>query len=99
MNWGNCGNGSTALIQAADEVIDGSLAEVGTVPDANFGLNIPESCVGVPAEVLNPKNTWADGTAYDEMAREVAKRFEANFKQFEGHVGAEVTAAGIHAAA
>ncbi len=85
-----------AMVRAA---LDGSLAEVGTAPDANFGLNIPESCAGVPPEVLNPKNTWADGSAYDDMAREVAKRFEANFKQFEGHVGAEVTAAGIHAAA
>ena len=85
-----------AMVRAA---LDGSLAEVGTAADANFGLNIPESCAGVPSEVLDPKNTWADGAAYDHMAREVAKRFEANFKQFEDHVGEEVKAAGIHAAA
>jgi phosphoenolpyruvate carboxykinase (ATP) len=63
-----------------------------------FGLLIPESCPDVPPEVLDPKRTWQDGSAYHEQAREVAKRFEVNFRQFEPHVGQDVKAAGIHAA-
>ena len=53
----------------------------------------------MPAEALNPRNTWSDKRAYDRAAREVAKRFEANFKQFEGAVDERVRAAGIRAAA
>ena len=85
-----------AMVRAA---LDGRLAEVATAPDPHFGLNVPESCPEVPGEVLNPRNTWADPAAYDQTAREVARRFEANFKQFEPHVDARVKAAGIRAAA
>ena len=79
--------------------LDGRLAEVGTVTHPDFGLAIPQSCPEVPAEVLDPKSTWADKVAYDTTAAELTKRFEVNFKQFEAHVGEEVKAAGIHAAA
>ncbi|MBT5413118.1 MAG: phosphoenolpyruvate carboxykinase [Rhodospirillaceae bacterium] len=85
-----------AMIRAA---LDGSLAQVATVADPTFGLHVPESCPDVPAEVLNPKNTWADKGAYDDMAREVAQRFEANFGEFESHVDDGVKAAAIRAAA
>ena len=85
-----------SMVSAA---LDGQLAEVATTPDPAFGLHTPESCPNVPSKVLNPKNTWADKGAYDQMAREVANRFEANFKQFEQHVDDKVKAAGIHAAA
>jgi len=48
-----------------------------------FGLSIPVSCPEVPAEILNPRNGWADKEAYDRQAAELAARFEANFKQFD----------------
>jgi phosphoenolpyruvate carboxykinase (ATP) len=60
---------------------------------------VPEACPEVPADVLLPKNTWADKQAYDTTAREVAKRFEANFGQFAAHVDERVMAAAIRAAA
>jgi phosphoenolpyruvate carboxykinase (ATP) len=40
------------------------------------------SCPDVPAEILNPRNSWTDKTAYDRTAADLASRFEANFKQF-----------------
>lgn len=49
--------------------------------------------------VLDPKSTWADKQAYDQTARELTRRFETNFKQFEPYVEAEVKAAGIYSAA
>ncbi len=85
-----------AMVRAA---LDGRLAEVSTVRLSEFGLNVPESCPEVPSEVLNPKRSWTDQKAYDQTAREVAQRFENNFKQFESYVDDKVTAAGIHAAA
>jgi phosphoenolpyruvate carboxykinase (ATP) len=85
-----------AMLSAA---LDGRLAKAETRPDPVFGVGVPQACPDVPAEVLNPKSTWADPAAYDEMAREVAKRFEANFEQFESSVDEKVKAAGIRAAA
>ncbi len=85
-----------AMVHAA---LDGRLAEVAASPDPNFGLAVPESCPDVPSEVLNPRNTWPDKQAYDQAAREVAKRFETNFRQFEREVDEEIRAAGIYAAA
>jgi phosphoenolpyruvate carboxykinase (ATP) len=79
--------------------LDGRLAGVATTPDPNFGLHVPQACPGVPTEVLNPKATWADQAAYDETARAVAQRFEANFRQFEGQIDDKIKAAGIRAAA
>jgi phosphoenolpyruvate carboxykinase (ATP) len=85
-----------AMVRAA---LDGKLASVGTAPDPNFGLAIPEACPDVPNEVLKPRNTWSDKGAYDNTARDLAQRFEKNFKQFEDAVDDKVNKAGIYAAA
>jgi phosphoenolpyruvate carboxykinase (ATP) len=80
-----------AMIHAA---LNGELEDVPTFPDAYFGLSIPESCPGVPNEILNPRNTWNDKQAYDEQARKLKIRFEENFTQFEQDVSAKVIEAG-----
>ena len=85
-----------AMVRAA---LDGKLAEVAMQRDHHFGLNIPELCPDVPADVLDARTAWADPSAYDEAARGVARRFEGNFRQFEPYVDQEVKAAGIYAAA
>jgi phosphoenolpyruvate carboxykinase (ATP) len=59
-----------------------------------FGLAIPETCAGVPKEVLNPRNTWQDKNAYDKQARKVAEMFTENFKKFEANVTEAVKRAG-----
>jgi phosphoenolpyruvate carboxykinase (ATP) len=68
-------------------------------PDPAFGLSVPEACPDVPSEVLQPRNAWRDKRAYDAMAGEVARRFEANFRQFADEVDERVRAAGIRPAA
>jgi phosphoenolpyruvate carboxykinase (ATP) len=69
-----------ALVNAA---LDGRLSKVEFQTEPAFGLSIPVSCPDVPAEILNPRNSWADKTAYDKTAAELATRFEENFKQFD----------------
>ncbi|MCL1695339.1 MULTISPECIES: phosphoenolpyruvate carboxykinase (ATP) [unclassified Lysinibacillus] len=68
-----------AMVRAA---IDGKLANVETTQDSVFGLNIPTSIEGVPSEVLNPRDAWADKAAYDKKAAELAGLFNENFKKF-----------------
>src|SRR5690606_26874756 len=79
-----------AMVAAA---IDGSLDKVAWRVDPVFGFEVPRECPGVPAEVLNPRDTWADPAAYDETLRRLAERFRANFTRFED-APAAVRAAG-----
>ena len=53
----------------------------------------------MPAEVLNPRETWADKDAYDRTARNLVGLFEKNFETFAGAVDDDVKAAAIRAAA
>src|SRR5687768_703177 len=78
-----------AMIRA---ILNGSLANVETAPDPIFGVNVPVSCPEVPAEVLQPRNTWTDKDAYDQKARELARRFNENFKKYESGVSEAVRA-------
>ena len=49
-----------------------------------------------PAEVLQPRETWADRDAYDVQARKLATMFVENFQRFEDAAAPEVKAAGPH---
>ena len=64
-------------------ILDGSLAQANYTTDPVFGLSIPDAVAGVPSEVLNPRNTWADTSAYDAKANELAGKFHENDQKFE----------------
>lgn len=78
-----------AMIRA---ILNGSLAQTATTPDPIFGVGIPVSCPDVPSEVLQPRNTWTDKDAYDRQARDLARRFNENFKKYEAGVSEAVRA-------
>jgi phosphoenolpyruvate carboxykinase (ATP) len=61
--------------------------------DALFGFQVPLALPGVDSQVLNPRETWADKSAYDSQARALVDMFRANFEKFETHVDADVLAA------
>ncbi|MBL1217611.1 MAG: phosphoenolpyruvate carboxykinase (ATP) [Planctomycetes bacterium] len=73
-------------------ILDGSLSKAEYKQDPIFGLHIPTAVHGVPTEVLNPRDTWADKAAYDAKARDLAQRFSDNSKKFE--LAPDVEAAG-----
>lgn len=70
------------LITAA---ITGELEKFNFHPDPIFGLLIPEVCPGVSANVLNPRDTWADKDAYDQLAIQLLHRFNLNFETLENN--------------
>ena len=64
-------------------ILDGSLAKAEYQTDPVFGLHLPKAVPGVPSEVLQPRNTWKDGAAYDTQATKLAKLFRDNDKTFD----------------
>jgi phosphoenolpyruvate carboxykinase (ATP) len=63
--------------------LNGDLDHVEYVTDPVFGLHVPLTCPGVRSEILQPRNTWADRTAYDAAAARLAVRFIDNFHKFD----------------
>lgn len=51
---------------------------------------MPVACPGVPDEILSPRDTWQDPTAYDEKARQLAALFRENFQKFEEGASREI---------
>mgnify|MGYP003578610718 CR=1 FL=1 len=80
-----------AMIHAA---LSGALDDVPYQTDPIFNVDVPQSVPGVPAEVLNPRNTWKSGAGYDEQAHKLARMFVDNFKMFESEELPGVKAAG-----
>lgn len=79
-----------AMITAA---LDGKLDNVDYEAHPVFGMLMPKDCPGVPAEVLNPRNTWQDKNAYDEKSKDLAQQFVKNFEKYASGVSEEILAA------
>ena len=80
-----------AMVRAA---LAGELDGVPTVRDPIFGLDVPKSVPSVPADIMIPRDTWADPAAYDAQALRLAQMFAKNFEQFEGEAAESVRKAG-----
>jgi phosphoenolpyruvate carboxykinase (ATP) len=48
----------------------------------------------VPASFLDPRSTWADGSAYDAAAARLTTMFRDNFADYADGVDAAIAAAG-----
>jgi phosphoenolpyruvate carboxykinase (ATP) len=80
-----------AMVRAA---LAGALDDVAVKTDPIFGLSVPTAVEGVPAEVLDARGTWSDGTAYDAQAKKLAAMFRDNIKKFGDAVSATIIGAG-----
>lgn len=77
-----------------NSLLSGELHSAQLDTDPIFGLQVPKAVTNVPAEVLNPRNTWADKDAYDTQAKKLAGMFRENFAKFEKFVPDAVKNAG-----
>ena len=80
-----------ALLRAA---LSGALDGVECRTDPLFRFEVPLAAPGVDPRLLDPRSTWADPSAYDRKARELARLFRDNFERLEVDAGDEVAAAG-----
>jgi phosphoenolpyruvate carboxykinase (ATP) len=76
-----------AIVRA---VLEGKLRDVPTHVDPIFGLQIPDHVPSVPSEVLDPRRTWSEPSAYDHQARKLRAMFEENVH----HIRKNASAAG-----
>jgi phosphoenolpyruvate carboxykinase (ATP) len=67
--------------------LDGELEDVEYEENSLFHILVPRACPGVPCEILNPRNTWADKDAFDLRAQKLAADFCAHFDQAYGNKG------------
>jgi phosphoenolpyruvate carboxykinase (ATP) len=80
-----------AMVRAA---LNGQLDNTAMRTDPLFGLEVPLECPDVPADVLDPRRTWADAAAYDRQAHVLIEEFHKNFTQFQGEVSVQIETAG-----
>ena len=83
-------NYTRAMITAA---LEGKLDNAEYQMHPVFGMYMPTACPGVPSEILDPRSTWANKTAYDEAAKKLAMQFIQNFEKYASGVTDEILAA------
>lgn len=83
---GAYGVGSRIKLAYSRAIIDaintGELAKAATVTDARFGFEVVTQCSGVPSEILEPRNAWADKAAFSQQANQLAQMFVDNFARY-----------------
>jgi len=84
------------LLNAA---LSGTLRDVPFRPDPVFGFGVPAECEGVPAQILDPAETWGDRDAYYRQYHALAERFIENFKLMADGCPTQVAEAGPKSAA
>ncbi|MGI4874817.1 MAG: phosphoenolpyruvate carboxykinase (ATP) [Janthinobacterium lividum] len=74
--------------------LSGALQAGEFQPHPVFGVAMPLAVPGVPTELLNPRQTWADPAAYDRAAAQLAEQFGRNFEKFADFATADILAGG-----
>ena len=99
VNTGWNGTGKRISIKDTRGIIDGILsgaineAPTKTIPFFNFV--VPTRLEGVDTNILDPRDTYADATQWEEKAKDLAGRFQKNFVKYTGNeAGKALVAAG-----
>jgi phosphoenolpyruvate carboxykinase (ATP) len=95
---GAYGTGSRMPLRFTRAIVDGihcgRLQSAPTVRDVIMNLDVVSACEGVPAEMMQPRLSWRDTSAFEETSRKLAARFRKNFEQYASELSSDVTLAG-----
>ena len=89
VNTGWNGTGKRISIRDTRGIIDAILnhsidsAPTKTIPYFNFV--VPTKLEGVDTHILDPRDTYADASQWEEKAKDLAARFIKNFKKYESN--------------
>lgn len=68
-----------AMVTAA---LNGELEKGEFDLDPIFNVQVPRTCPNVPDEFLHQRELWADKAEYEKTAKDLAQRFQNNFKKY-----------------
>ena len=68
-----------AIINA---ILDGSIEKADTKVIPVFNLEVPTSLPSVDPKILDPRDTYADASEWEEKAKDLAGRFIKNFEKY-----------------
>jgi phosphoenolpyruvate carboxykinase (ATP) len=78
-----------------DAILDGSIKNAPTKKIPYFDFEVPTELPGVSTEILDPRDTYANASEWEEKAKDLAARFQKNFKKYETNdAGKALVAAG-----
>ena len=78
-----------------DAILSGDINKVPTKTIPYFNFEVPTELNGVDTGILDPRDTYADASQWDEKAKDLAGRFIKNFAKYEGNeAGKALVAAG-----
>ena len=68
-----------------DAILNGSIETAPTKVIPHFNFEVPTELPGVDSHILDPRDTYADASVWEEKAKDLAGRFVKNFKKYEGN--------------
>ena len=68
-----------------DAILNGSINNVPTKKIPVFDFEVPTELPGVDTNILDPRDTYANPSIWDEKARDLASRFIKNFHKYESN--------------
>ncbi len=78
-----------------DAILNGDVAKASTKMIPIFDFEVPTELPGVDPAILDPRDTYASASEWEEKAKDLAGRFIKNFKKYEGNeAGKALVAAG-----
>ena len=78
-----------------DAILDGSILKAQTKKIPYFDFEVPTALPNVNPAILDPRDTYAKASEWEEKAKDLAGRFIKNFKKYEGNeAGKALVAAG-----
>ena len=78
-----------------DAILNGSIDKAPTKTIPYFNFVVPTELAGVATNILDPRDTYAAASQWEEKAKDLAGRFIKNFVKYEGNAaGKALVAAG-----